>query len=96
MQILLALEAVEKEFPGFAQLQIHDEIVGSVPDVKTAKRIAEIMSTIVQARVPWRSEIEIGPNWGQMAVICNEKGCLNFADPVDKWGCSEHSLIKAA
>lgn len=93
-QIKLALLAVDKEFPDFLQLQIHDELVGSVPDIATGKRISEIMEGVVKARIPWRCEVEIGPNFGQMKVVCNEKKCTNFADPVDKWGCQEHALKK--
>ncbi len=95
IQVKMALLKVNKECPEFKMaLQIHDEICGSVLDIATAKRVAEIMENTVPAKIPWRSEVEVGPNFGQLAVICNQPKCTNFADPVDKWGCSEHSLVK--
>lgn len=46
------------------QLQIHDEIDTTVYDEKTAKEMAEIMTTCVPLVVPSKVDIEIGANWG--------------------------------
>lgn len=92
IQVKMALIAVEKEFPGVVQLQVHDELLGSVTDRKMAKDIAHIMETVVKAKVPWRSEVDFGTSWGQMETVCNVKGCLKTIDPVDKFGCPEHAL----
>jgi DNA polymerase I-like protein with 3'-5' exonuclease and polymerase domains len=90
MQVKLALLAVEKEYPGVMQLQVHDEILGSVHDKQTAKNIATIMEQVVPAYIPWRSEVDFGKSWGEMETVCNIPNCLNFVDPDDKFGCSNH------
>lgn len=46
------------------QLQIHDEIDTTVYSEKTAKEMAEIMTTCVPLVVPSKVDIEIGANWG--------------------------------
>lgn len=46
------------------QLQIHDEIDTTVYSEKTAKEMAEIMTTCVPLIVPSKVDIEIGANWG--------------------------------
>lgn len=46
------------------QLQMHDEIDTTVYSEKTAKEMAEIMTTCVPLIVPSKVDIEIGANWG--------------------------------
>ncbi len=46
-------------------LQVHDEIDGSVESRKQAEEYAEIMSTCVEANVPFNVDVELGPSWGE-------------------------------
>ncbi len=96
MHLKIAMLAIEKEFPGFLQTTIHDELCGTCPDIRTAKLIGELMENAVTCRVPFRSDLEWGPSWGNQKLICCVKGCTNMADTVDKFGCSEHALKKAS
>ncbi len=45
-------------------VQIHDELAMTVPDRKTAERIAEIMETCVGLQVPSVVDAEFGKSWG--------------------------------
>lgn len=93
-QMKLALLALDRDCPEFGlALQIHDEVCGSIPDRKTAKKVSEIMINVVKARVPFRCDAEIGPNWGTLELLCMEHGCTNIVDPTDKFGCSHHKLV---
>lgn len=96
-QTKLAMLALDRECPAFwQQLQIHDELVGSISDVRIAKRVGEIMRSVVKGlRVPFRCEAEVGPRLGSLRVVCNYDGCTNFADKKDKFGCKEHALVAA-
>lgn len=95
MQCKLAMIALDDECPEYEMhTQKHDEVIGSIEDIRVAKRVGEIMSTVVPGmRVPFRCEAECGPNLGSLKVVCNEKGCTNFAlkdDKGSKFGCAEH------
>ncbi len=46
-------------------LQMHDELGHSVPNAKYAKRIVEIMETVVVRDVPFLVDAEFGPTWGE-------------------------------
>lgn len=46
-------------------LQMHDETGNSVDSPKEANAIGEIMRDVVEARVPFRVDVEIGPSWGE-------------------------------
>jgi len=48
------------------QLQVHDELDGSVRDDKQAEEIGEIMRTCVPLQVPSKVDVEIGPSWGEV------------------------------
>jgi DNA polymerase I-like protein with 3'-5' exonuclease and polymerase domains len=99
MQIKLALLEVEKQFPGVVQLQVHDELLGSVPDKQTAKAIARVMETVFICPIPFRSEVDFGKSWGEMKTICNIPNCLNYSVEWDKpknFGCEEHALKNAS
>jgi DNA polymerase I-like protein with 3'-5' exonuclease and polymerase domains len=49
----------------FLQLQVHDELNGSVRDRAEAECISTIMSNVLPARVPFRVDVEVGPSWGE-------------------------------
>jgi DNA polymerase I-like protein with 3'-5' exonuclease and polymerase domains len=94
-QMRLALIALYYEVPEFfLQMTIHDEADGSIWDRRVAKKVEQVMADVFKGKVPFRVENEIGPNWGQTKVICLEPTCLNFVDPVDKFGCPAHALKK--
>lgn len=57
---LVALDAAGH----YIQLQVHDEIDGSVKDKAEAEAIAEVMRTIMPAKVPFRVDTELGKSWG--------------------------------
>lgn len=48
-------------------LQMHDELDLSVPDERTAYRVAEMMRDVVKLRVPVKCDVEFGSNWGRAA-----------------------------
>lgn len=60
-EALVALDAAGH----FLQLQVHDEIDGTVADHAEAHAIGKVMSEIRIARVPFRVDTEIGPSWGE-------------------------------
>lgn len=95
MHLKIAMLAIEKEFPGFLQMTIHDEVCGTCPDLKTAKMIGLLMEQAVRTTVPFRTELEWGKNWGSQSVVCCAPGCTNMADPKDKFGCAELHSLKA-
>ena len=47
------------------QLQVHDEIDGSVESPAEATAMAEIMATCVPLELPSKVDVEIGPSWGE-------------------------------
>ncbi|UQS95127.1 DNA polymerase I [Pseudanabaena phage Pam3] len=49
------------------QLQVHDEVDGSVESRKQAEEGAEIMCNVVKLHVPMKVDVEIGPSWGEAA-----------------------------
>lgn len=49
----------------FLQLQVHDEVDGSVRDDSEAAEIARIMRDTYPLNVPFRVDTEIGPSWGE-------------------------------
>lgn len=48
----------------YVQLQVHDEIGGTVHDRAHAERWAEVMRSGAQLRVPNRVDVETGASWG--------------------------------
>ena len=46
-------------------IQIHDEMAMSVKSRTEAKEVAEIMENAVPLEIPNKTDIEIGPNWGE-------------------------------
>ena len=66
-QMKRAMVDVDKEVPEFwMQLQVHDELDGSVTDIKAAKRAADIMRNSTTSTVPFKVDIDLGPNWGYL------------------------------
>jgi DNA polymerase I-like protein with 3'-5' exonuclease and polymerase domains len=59
-----AIVALDRE-GYFLQLQVHDECDGSVADYAEARRMADIMETVLPLRLPSKVDIEIGPSWGE-------------------------------
>lgn len=49
----------------FLQLQVHDEIDGSVSGREEGERMAEVMRDTVKLTVPMRVDVEIGSSWGE-------------------------------
>ena len=62
---------IDREMPDtFLQLQVHDEMDGSVSGEAEAKRMAELMrNSIPGTKVPFRVDIEMGPSWGELKEI---------------------------
>lgn len=60
-EALVALDAAGH----FIQLQVHDEIDGSVATREEAYAMANVMRDIRKAEVPFRVDTEIGPSWGE-------------------------------
>jgi DNA polymerase I-like protein with 3'-5' exonuclease and polymerase domains len=59
---------VEAEKDGIRlQLAVHDEFDLTVADRKEANQLAVIMKEAVNVRVPMKVDVEVGPNWGQVA-----------------------------
>lgn len=48
----------------YLQLQVHDEICASVKNREEGAAIAEVMRTVMPARVPFRVDSEYGTSWG--------------------------------
>jgi DNA polymerase I-like protein with 3'-5' exonuclease and polymerase domains len=66
-QMKRAMVDVYKEVPEFfMQLQVHDELDGSAENPAVAKRAARIMRESTLATVPFRVDVDLGPNWGNL------------------------------
>ena len=50
-------------------LQIHDELDCSVKNIEDAQKIARIMETALELRVPSRCDIDLGPSWGEAKEV---------------------------
>ena len=50
-------------------LQIHDELDCSVKDIKEAQKIAGIMETALELKVPSKCDIDLGPSWGEAKEV---------------------------
>lgn len=48
------------------QLQVHDELDGSITDRRQSRELAEIMRTCVPCNVPHKVDEEFGPSWGEV------------------------------
>lgn len=50
-------------------LQMHDELVFSIKNVDEALGLREIMEAALPLEIPNKTDIEIGPNWGELVEI---------------------------
>lgn len=96
-QTKLAMIALWKELKNEfkMQRQKHDELIGSISDRRTTIKVREIMRECVKnTRVPFQCEAEVGPNLGELQVVCNDHGCITLAtkdkDGKSLWGCETH------
>lgn len=104
-QVKQALVNIDREFPElFIQLQVHDEIDGSYESIADCKKVARMMSEAIPALIPFRVDVEVGPNWGNITKVCGHSDCCDFTQKAvskskndDDYFCSEHvSLYSAA
>jgi len=66
-QVKLAM--IELDSRGhYMQLQVHDEIDSSVGTLEEAHEMALVMREIVTSSVPFKVDVEIGPNWGEIKL----------------------------
>lgn len=73
----LAMIAIQKKLPGVSPksrmiLQVHDELVFEVPTAevqKMAEFIAKEMNSVYKLRVPIKTEVSAGENWGELEDI---------------------------
>jgi Mesyanzhinovviridae DNA polymerase len=81
-QVKLALIKISKEMPeAFIQLQIHDEIDGSFESIGQMKQVSKILENAAgPALVPFLVDIETGPSWGNMRLICGLPDCNETVD----------------
>lgn len=64
----MKLAMIEMDGAGIQlQLQVHDEVDFTMRHPQQAVLAAEIMSTVVDARVPFPIDIETGPSWGEIS-----------------------------
>lgn len=70
-QTKTAMVQIDREMPNtFLQLQVHDEMDGSVATHEEAKHMAKIMRECVPGtKVPFRVDIEMGPSWGELKAM---------------------------
>lgn len=51
------------------QLQVHDELDFSAENEQQALDLASVMREAMPANVPFRVDVEVGPNWGELTEI---------------------------
>lgn len=68
-QMKRAMVLIEEAHPDLLQLQVHDELDFSCESVDKAKEVAEIMSTAFPSKVPFKVDVEVGPNWGEVKEV---------------------------
>lgn len=70
----------------YVQLQIHDEIGGTVQSVEQAEQWAETMRTGCSLRVPNRVDVETGISWGD-SMTENKEGLAKMMKTMEEMGC---------
>lgn len=61
------LAMVQADEAGFRlQLQVHDELDLTIHTMEEAQQLSQIMVHAVEASVPTRVDIEVGPSWGEI------------------------------
>ena len=64
----MKLAMVEIDAAGhYLQMQVHDEVDCSITNRAEAQQIAEIIAGAMTATVPFKIDVEVGPNWGEIA-----------------------------
>jgi DNA polymerase I-like protein with 3'-5' exonuclease and polymerase domains len=99
MQVKMALVQIAREMPEvFIQLQVHDEVDGSFSSIQQMKQVSEILQHAAgPAQVPFLVDIETGPSWGQLRLICGDRACENDVDKdISTYYCPNHEHQKAA
>lgn len=69
-QMKAAMVLIDREMPEFfLQLQVHDELDGSITSRAQGARVCTLMRESMGTRkVPFRVDMEVGPSWGEIAV----------------------------
>lgn len=82
MQMKLAIIEIDRIMPNtYLQLIVHDEADGSFQDIWEMKKCAKIMREVAgDTNVPFRIDIETGPNWGRMSQVCGRDDCCDFVN----------------
>lgn len=82
MQMKLAILTIDREMPDtYLQLVVHDEVDGSFKDLWEMKRCAKIMREVAgDTYVPYRVDIEAGPNWGTLQLVCGHEQCVHYVN----------------
>lgn len=105
MQVKIALVTLAREMPDtFIQLQVHDELDGSFHSISEMKKVAKVMrESGGKTHVPFRIDIEHGPNWGTLEQVCGEDTCEHTVDKAleingtkETYWCPEHARKLAA
>jgi DNA polymerase I-like protein with 3'-5' exonuclease and polymerase domains len=66
-QMKRAMVEIDSHMPEFfLQLQVHDELDSSASSPEQAVQASVIMREAILATVPFRVDVELGPNWGQI------------------------------
>lgn len=89
-QVKQALVDIDREMPEvFLQLQVHDEVDASFTDIAQAKKLSVLLRNAGgDSLVPFLVDIEVGPSWGSMKLVCGVDSCHNFVDKSqDKYYC---------
>jgi Mesyanzhinovviridae DNA polymerase len=69
-QMKAGMVAIDREMPDFfLQLQVHDELDASGTREQFAKAAAIMKDCMGQCKVPFRVDVEAGPNWGYIEKV---------------------------
>lgn len=61
---MVLIDSMMPEF--FLQLQVHDELDSSADSIAQCRKTGKIMSEAFEATVPFKVDIELGTNWGNI------------------------------
>jgi DNA polymerase I-like protein with 3'-5' exonuclease and polymerase domains len=69
-QMKRAMVEIDAHMPDFyLQLQVHDELDSSASSPTEAVKASEIMKEAILSTVPFRVDVDLGPNWGQLQSL---------------------------
>lgn len=94
MQMKLAILEIDRLYPDlFINLTVHDELDGSFPHIIDMKKCAKVMCEVAgECYVPFRVDIEAGPNWGDIHQICGQSECCEYINKEkDTYYCERHA-----